>query len=93
MSVFDLEKHKCKHCNTSFSLSIHSGNEPQALGYCCEECCKEALDYLGFYKWFKHLLNKCNSCFERDILRDNKNVLWDTWCDREIKRLEKLKEE
>jgi len=40
---------------------------------------KEKYDYAGFWLWYKFLIRKCGNCFERDIVRDNKENLWQSW--------------
>lgn len=36
-------------------------------------------EYKKFHKWFKRLLYKTDSCFERDALRTAKMAIWDAW--------------
>lgn len=37
-------------------------------------------EYKNFYRWFKIMLNQqTESCFERDVLRENKYNLWISW--------------
>jgi hypothetical protein len=39
-------------------------------------------EWKGFTDFFNRLLLKAtNSCWERDILRDNKDTLWEWWKD------------
>jgi len=32
-----------------------------------------------FKLFLNNILNKTNSCFERDVIRDNIDNLWDSW--------------
>lgn len=32
-----------------------------------------------FWKYFRSLLKRTGSCFERDVLRDSIETLWDNW--------------
>jgi len=51
---------------------------------------KEKYDYRTFFVFFKRLLYQQNSCFERDIIRDNQDNLWQAWIVRERNRLVSL---
>lgn len=82
----------CKYCNKEFKhdpstdfIRVYSSC------YCSMECIKIALDYDGFWKWYKRLLNHQGSCFERDILRDSKDDLLMSWFYRVEEHLESLK--
>ena len=75
---------KCKNCGDNYDCTQHGID-----GYCHEECRKDHLDYAGFYKWYKLLLRHDDVCFERDILRDCKNKLWNSWCEYESKWIQK----
>ena len=35
-----------------------------------------------FFTWFMRILYKTDSCFERDVLRDNKENLFKSWKER-----------
>lgn len=79
---------RCILCDTKFHIcggcryKFH-----EDLGYCCNRCLNTDLSYEDFYKYFKYLLKKCTvSCFERDILRDNRENMWQSWCKREYNR-------
>lgn len=79
---------ECKNCKRKFHHCSSCGCDGYSEdGYCSTECKKEYCDYDGFYKWFKSLLYKTESCFERDVLRDSKDDLWESWCYREEQRL------
>ena len=32
-----------------------------------------------FNDFFRFLLHKCGDCFQRDVLRDNKEAMWASW--------------
>jgi len=51
---------------------------------------KEKYDYRTFFVFFKRLLYQQNSCFERDIIRENQDNLWQAWIVRERNRLVSL---
>lgn len=36
-------------------------------------------EYQAFYEWYMRAVRSQGTCFERDILRENKAVLWNTW--------------
>lgn len=36
----------------------------------------------AFKDWFRAMLNATASCFERDVLRDNVEHLWQAWKNR-----------
>lgn len=59
--------------------------EQESLPPTCSAIChriyneQKADEYARFYKWFKHTKHQTGSCFERDVLRDCKDALWDAW--------------
>jgi hypothetical protein len=82
---------KCKKCERIFHYCTSCSPEfCNDEGYCSNTCLNDHLDYNTFYKFFKSLLHKTESCFERDVLRESKQVLWESWIYLEKLRLKSL---
>lgn len=71
---------KCKHCGREFHYcSSCDPDLSMSEGCCCDACLNVFYDLERFDEMFENFLKKCQSPFEKDVLYESEQDLWESW--------------